>query len=161
MIRLRIYPILLLAFFCAALPSACEIPLTVRMDRKLSDAQMAEQLYELAQKENQALQWDDCLGTAASKRAKQLVDDGYFDSSDPKTGKNPVWNAVRGCVPDERKESKVPAAESLSNGVDTPAHVHGSFMKSPDTRKNILDPRFNHIGVGCYHHICVELFAGF
>ncbi|MGO9019155.1 MAG: hypothetical protein ACLQVJ_12490 [Syntrophobacteraceae bacterium] len=139
MATLRICLISFLACLFAALASCVEIP----SDKKLfyqsrvpqiSDTEMAERLYELARKENQALHWDGCLATAASERAKQLADDGYFDSNDPKTGKNPVWRMVSKCLPDESKASKVPAGENLSKvkKIDTPEKIHKAFMESPN-----------------------------
>ncbi|MFZ0927475.1 MAG: CAP domain-containing protein [Syntrophobacteraceae bacterium] len=126
-----------------------------------SDRERANKLYELARQENRALQWNSCLATKASIRARRMVSERYFDHEDPKTGKNPVWNSVNLCIPANRKGSKVPAGENLAKGVDTAANIHEALMKSPTHRKNILDRRFNNIGVGCYDFICVEIFAGF
>ncbi|MGA2403606.1 MAG: CAP domain-containing protein [Syntrophobacteraceae bacterium] len=126
-----------------------------------SETEMATRLYELAKKENRALRWDSCLAAKARMRAKRMVSQHYFDHEDPKTGKNPVWKTVSQCVPAKRRGSKVPAGENLTKGVDTPENIHRALMKSPTHRKNILDRRFNHLGVGCYDYICVELFAGF
>ncbi len=125
------------------------------------ESERARKLYELARTENRGLQWDSCLATKAFMRAKRMVTERYFGHEDPKTGKNPVWKTVRQCIPDKNKRSKVPAGENLSKGIDTPANIHKAFMASPTHRKNILDRRFNHVGVGCYDYICVELFAGF
>ncbi len=125
------------------------------------ESERARKLYELARTENRGLQWDSCLATKAFMRAKRMVTERYFGHEDPKTGKNPVWKTVRQCIPDKSKRSKVPAGENLSKGIDTPANIHKAFMASPTHRKNILDRRFNHVGVGCYDYICVELFAGF
>ncbi|MGA2935534.1 MAG: CAP domain-containing protein [Syntrophobacteraceae bacterium] len=126
-----------------------------------SESERAKDLYELARKENRALQWDSCLAMKAFMRARRMVNESYFDHEDPKTGKNPVWKTVRLCIPDKRKRSKVPAGENLAKGIDTAANIHKALMASPTHRKNILDRRFNHLGIGCYDYICVELFAGF
>lgn len=126
-----------------------------------SDSERAWKLYDLTRKENSRLQWDNCLATKAFMRAKRMVTERYFGHEDPKTGKNPVWKTVRQCIPDKSKRSKVLAGENLSKGIDTPANIHKALMASPTHRKNILDRRFNHVGVGCYDYICVELFAGF
>jgi uncharacterized protein YkwD len=125
------------------------------------ESERARNLYELARKENRALRWDSCLARKAFMRAKRMVTERYFSHEDPKTGKNPVWMTVKQCVPDKSKGSKVPAGENLAKGIDTPANIHKALMESPTHRKNILDRRFNHLGVGCYDSICVELFAGF
>lgn len=126
-----------------------------------TERERAKKLYELARKENKALDWDSCLATAALVRAKRMVTERYFDHEDPKTGKNPVWKSVSLCIPADKKRSKVAAGESLAKGIDTAANIHKALMESPAHRQNILDRRFNHVGVGCYDRICVELFAGF
>ncbi len=126
-----------------------------------SESERAQKLYELARKENRRLQWDSCLATKASMRARRMVTEHYFGHEDPKTGKNPVWKTVRQCIPDKSKRSKVHAGENLAKGIDTAANIHKALMESPTHRKNILDRRFNYVGVGCYDYICVELFAGF
>ena len=127
----------------------------------VSESEKAWNLYQLARKENPRLQWDGCLSAKAFTRARRMVNERYFAHEDPKTGKNPVWKTVKQCIPDKGKRSKVPAGENLSKGIDTPANIHKALMASPTHRKNILDRRFNHVGVGCYDYICVELFAGF
>jgi uncharacterized protein YkwD len=131
---------------------------TVRQDHV--DTDTAYKLYKLARKENPRLRWDGCLASKAILRARRMEKRGYFDHEDPQTGKNPVWGSVSQCVPAARRRTRVPAGENLSKGIDTPANIHKAFMQSPTHRKNILDPRFNHLGVGCYDRICVELFVG-
>ena len=84
----------------------------------------------------------------------QLVHDGYFDHEDPRTGTNPVWQAIGDCY------SCRWGGENLVKGMEDPENIHEALMESPTHRKNILDPRFNLLGVGCYDYICVELFAG-
>jgi hypothetical protein len=124
-----------------------------------SDRERAKGLYDLARKENRALRWDGCLAMKALIRARRMVNQGYFDHEDPKTGKNPVWKTVFQCYSNSSRRLKK-AGENLAKGIDTPANIHKTFMKSPTHRKNILDRRFNRVGVGCYDYICVELFAG-
>jgi uncharacterized protein YkwD len=124
-----------------------------------SESERAKKLYELAKNENRALRWDSCLAGKAYVRARKMTSEHYFGHEDPKTGKNPVWNTVKQCIPDKSK--RVPAGENLAKGIDTPANIHKALMKSPKHRKNIKDRRFNHLGVGCYDYICVELFAGY
>ncbi|MGO9372448.1 MAG: DUF3426 domain-containing protein [Syntrophobacteraceae bacterium] len=129
-----------------------------------SDSEVARKLYELANKENGTLQWNSCLATAALMRAKQLQTERYFDHEDPKTSQNPVWKSVTLCIPVDKKKSKVPAGENMARGIDlsvTPSDIHKALMESSTHRQNIIDRRFNHVGVACYDRICVELFAGF
>ncbi|MGC9966499.1 MAG: CAP domain-containing protein [Syntrophobacteraceae bacterium] len=124
------------------------------------DTDRAHQLYELLRRENLRLGWDGCLATKAMLRARRMVKRGYFDHEDPQTGTNPVWASVSQCVPANRRRTRVPAGENLAKGKDTPANIHRALMQSPTHRKNIVDPRFNRVGVGCYDYICVELFVG-
>jgi len=126
-----------------------------------TEGDRARELYKLARKENRALQWDSCLANKAFQRAKRLVAQHYFEHEDPKTGVNPVWKTVSSCIPERSRGSSVPAGENMTKGIDTPANIHRALMESPTHRANILDRRFNHMGVGCYDYICVELFAGY
>lgn len=126
-----------------------------------SENERAYKLYELARRENPLLRWDGCLATQAFMRAKRMAADHYFNHKDPKTGKNPVWNLVRLCVPAGHAGFRAHAAENLAKGIDTPENIHRALMESPAHRKNILDRHFNHIGVGCSDDICVELFTGY
>ncbi len=127
----------------------------------VSASERARKLYELARKENRVLRWDSCLARKAVQRAKQLAAAHYFEHEDPKTGKNPVWKTIRTCIPAKSRRSNIRAGENLTKGIDTPANIHRMLMESPTHRANILDRRFNHLGVGCYDAICVELFAGY
>ena len=119
-----------------------------------AEVERAVKLYELARRENRRLTWISCLARAALRRAKQLVTEGYFDHKDPKTGRNPVWPAIERCCACRS------AGENLTEGMDSPENIHEALMESPLHRKNILDPRFNLMGIGCYDYVCVELFAG-
>ncbi len=119
-----------------------------------SEVEKASKLFQLARRENRRLSWDSCLARKAFLRARQLVNDGYFDHEDPRTGRNPVWQAIEDCY------SCRWGGENLVKGMETPENIHGALMESPTHRKNILDPRFNLLGVGCYDYVCVELFAG-
>jgi uncharacterized protein YkwD len=126
-----------------------------------SENERAYKLYELARRENSRLRWDGCLATLAFMRAKRMTADHYFGHEDPKTGKNPVWNMVRLCVPAGHARFRRYAAENLAKGIDAPESIHRALMESPAHRENILDRRFKHIGVGCSGDICVELFTGY
>lgn len=127
-----------------------------------AERQKARDLYILTKNEHRSLYWDACLARKAFLRAKQLVVEGYFDHKDPRTGKNPAWKMVNQCfgycLPGE---NLVWAGENLAKGMDTPENIHRALMSSATHRKNIMDPHFERIGVGCYDYICVELFAGF
>jgi uncharacterized protein YkwD len=121
-----------------------------------SERQKAQDIYQLTKRENRKLHWDPCLARKSFLRAKQLVIQGYFDHKDPRTGRNPAWEMVRHCY-----SCPVAAGENLVKGLNTPENIHNALMASSMHRKNIMDPRFERIGVGCYDYVCVELFAGF
>jgi uncharacterized protein YkwD len=120
------------------------------------ERQRAQDLYRLTRREHPRLHWDACLARKAFLRAKQLVIEGRFEHEDPRTGENPAWEMVGRCY-----GHLVAAGENLAKGVDTPENIHKALMASATHRKNIIDPRFERIGVGCYDSVCVELFAGF
>lgn len=156
--------LLVISFFMAVLTpsltiSAHPLPPTpssrppVRPDA--TEIRRASELYMLAKRENRRLSWDQCLARKAFIRAKQLVTEGYFEHHDPATGKNPAWELVRRCFPCRS------AGENLVKGMDRPEKVHQALMNSPTHRRNILNPRFQRLGVACYDYVCVELFAGF
>jgi len=114
----------------------------------------ALKLYDCARRANSRLRWDECLADRALRRAKDMVKRDYFSHQPPKSDHNPAWDLVASCHKFRY------AGENLAKG-DLPAEaIHETLMKSPGHRKNILDPRFQLLGVGCYSNICVELFAG-
>ncbi|MHC1726163.1 MAG: CAP domain-containing protein [Syntrophobacteraceae bacterium] len=157
--RKTVILLLMLFFWAAVTPVLARAPLppsprnrSVQPDS--AEVDKAEKLYFLLRRENRRLNWDRCLAGKAFLRARQMVKQGYFDHEDPRTGKNPAWLLVQRCF------SCRSAGENLAKGMDTPENIHKALMKSPTHRKNIVDRRFSRVGVGCYDHICVELFAG-
>jgi hypothetical protein len=120
----------------------------------LWDLNKAKELYRCAAKENRRLRWNECLSQKARARAKKMVQKDYFDHLDPQTGENPSWDLVIECFTCRF------AGENLSRGYESAAAIHQAWMESRTHRKNIEDPRFQLIGIGCYDYICVELFAG-
>lgn len=114
----------------------------------------AWKLFLLVKKENRRLQWDECLGEQAYRRARWLVENGYFGHKDPVSGKNPAWDMVWECG----KWSCV--GENLATGYVSAEETHRGLMNSPSHRKNILNRRYTLVGIGCYSRICVQLFAG-
>lgn len=130
----------------------------VRSEPTASERKNALDLFKLASHENPSLQWNDCLAAQAFMRARQIKIRGGFEHENRKTGKNSPWNMIDLCIP-----AGVPwsAGENLAKGFRTPRNIHRAFMKSPAHRENIMNPRFNHLGVGCYKDVCVEFFAGF
>jgi len=136
-------------------------PQAAKAGPNASERKRANGLYQLARRENRSLRWNGCLATQAFMRAKRMSSEGYFEHRDPRTGRNPVWKSVSICVNAESPGARASAAENLAKGAETPEVIHKALMASPTHRKNILDRRFNRMGVGCYDEICVELFAGF
>jgi hypothetical protein len=129
--------------------------MTTRVQPSAREADKAEALFLLAHKENRRLVWDACLSRKAFKRAKAMVEQGYFAHQDPKTGRNPAWAMVTQC---NRYRH---ASENLMQGYDAARICHRALMQSPTHRANVLSPEHQFLGVGCFDHICVELFAGF
>lgn len=119
------------------------------------DREKARKLFDFAFQENRRLKWDECLAQQAAKRAADMARRGRFDHRDPETGRNPAWAMVAQC------HRCTCAGENLARGYQSARSTHNALMESPPHRKNILDPRFQLLGVGCYDEICVELFAGF
>ncbi len=115
----------------------------------------AQRLFQLARTANPKLRWDNCLAEQAQRRARTMVKRQYFDHKDPRTGIKPAWYLVRSC---HRCQY---AGENLTRGDEMPELLHEVLMQSATHRKNILDPKFRLLGVGCYEDVCVELFAGF
>jgi hypothetical protein len=114
----------------------------------------ALQLYNCAWRENSRLRWDECLAERAWRRAEDMVKRNYFSHQPPGSDTNPAWDLVASCYQYRY------AGENLAKGDLSAEAIHGTLMKSPGHRKNILDQRFQLLGVGCYKNICVELFAG-
>jgi uncharacterized protein YkwD len=124
----------------------------------MEEKNKARNLFRLAKGEHRRLKWDPCLAQKALSRARQLAASGVFEHEDPKTGTNPVWKLTARCY---RLRNTVDFGENLSQGNNTAEKIHEALMESPKHRKNILDPRFSRLGVGCWDNICVQLFAGF
>lgn len=115
----------------------------------------ARKLFEYARRENEKLRWDECLAGKAFRRAKQMIEKGYFSHEDPKTGRNSAWDLVASCYRCRY------AAENLTKGYQSAEDTHESLMESETHRRNLLNSRYRLMGVGCYDYICVQLFAGF
>ncbi len=101
-----------------------------------SERQRADRLYRLTSRENPRLSWDGCLATQAFMRAKRMGAAHYFDHEDPKTGKNPVWDVVKLCVPSESSGPRQPKTcqkASIRLKIFT-----GSSWKAPPTGKTSL-----------------------
>lgn len=78
------------------------------------------------------LNWDDDLGEKAQAWAEHLAQQGYLSHSNLSDGAPAGWQRL---------------GENVGYG-PTIASVHQGYMNSSGHRANILDSRFNFIGVG-------------
>ncbi len=127
---------------------------TTRVQPSAFEADRAEALFFHARRENPRLAWDACLSRRAFKRAKEMVEGGYFAHRHPRTGENPAWEMVARCGHYRY------AAENLILGYEAAGISHRALMGSPTHRANIMSSRHHLVGVGCYEQVCVQLFAG-
>lgn len=88
-----------------------------------------------------ALRPDERLEGAAQAKAVDEVTRGYFAHQDP-DGK-PAWPLVASYGYDYED-----AGENLARSFDSLDEMVDAWMESPSHRKNILDPRFEDLGVG-------------
>ena len=51
------------------------------------------------------------------------------------------------CIRDRHKVDYMTAGENIAKGQNTPEYVMKAWMNSPGHRKNILNPRFEEMGV--------------
>ncbi len=121
---------------------------------KAAKESKARELFTWANRENPRLRWNACLAGMAHERARQMVQTGSFGHRDSRTGKNPAWEMIRSCLPSRYM------GENLTRGDESAALLHETLMKSPSHRGNILDRKYDQLGVGCYGEVCVQLFAG-
>ena len=84
-----------------------------------------------------------------------MVAEGYFSHLDPATGESPLRDMVLECFQFRA------AGENLVRGSHSPGALHRIMMASQGHRKNIQNPRYELMGVGCCDVTCVEVFAGF
>ncbi|MCU0574719.1 MAG: CAP domain-containing protein [Syntrophobacteraceae bacterium] len=158
---------LLLVLLGSALASSCAVvdhgrswvppppPPRVHEGIEPTRPERARELFQLVRRENQRLQWDECLARVAHRRAREMALSGRFDHRDPRTGRNPVWDLVWEC---NRYRA---AGENLVRGAATPREMHRALMDSRTHRENLLNPEYQLVGIGCYGTLCVQLFAGY
>jgi uncharacterized protein YkwD len=88
------------------------------------------------------LRVDDRLRTAARRHSKDMAERGYFDHNSP-DGTTP-WDRMRAAGYD------APGGENIAMGYPTAESVVDAWMDSRGHRENILNCRFEAIGVGVY-----------
>ncbi len=106
---------------------------------------------ERKKKRLKPLQMDENLQSAARYHAKDMAEEDYFDhDSYDRKGKR----LVKVCETFDRIEKFAPdfsaSAENISAGDATAEEVMKSWMNSPGHKKNILNPKYTHIGIGYY-----------
>ena len=127
-----------LVFFCVSLS-----PLVSYAQH--SEAPSAEQ--ELLQYANEArkhagappLEWNQWLAQAARKHAQLMVDRGQLSHGFP--GEPPLLQRV--IDSGVRFDS---SAENVAFG-ETPSEIHEGWMNSPGHRANLLNPKYNAVGI--------------
>jgi uncharacterized protein YkwD len=82
------------------------------------------------------------LEKVAVEYACRMVEDGFFDHTDPITGEGPGDRAIAA------EYEYFAVGENLAAGQPTAAEVMKVWMDSPAHRDNILDPRWVEIGIG-------------
>lgn len=87
------------------------------------------------------LKIDEKLSAVAKEKSKDMVENNYFDHNSPVYGSPFEMMELYGI-------SYLAAGENIASGFHTPVAVVAAWMDSPDHRKNILNNRYTHIGVG-------------
>lgn len=103
------------------------------------------------------LAWDASLANVAQVKAKDMVDNNYFDHNSPTYGS--PFNMMKNFGISYRA-----AGENLA-GSSSVERAHTGLMNSEGHRKNILNPNFTHIGIGVeksprYGYVYVQMFIG-
>ncbi|MDC3415471.1 SafA/ExsA family spore coat assembly protein [Aquibacillus salsiterrae] len=88
-----------------------------------------------------ALKQDWQLSRVARYKSQDMRDKGYFSHTSPTYG-SPFTMMTNFGI------NYTSAAENLARGQQTPQEVVSGWMKSEGHRKNILSPKYTHIGVG-------------
>ncbi|MFA5358485.1 MAG: CAP domain-containing protein [Patescibacteria group bacterium] len=81
------------------------------------------------------------LTEAAQEKANDMITKGYFSHTAPNGDKPWVWL-------DDVGYAYYAAGENLAMDFSSAESVHRAFMNSPSHRKNIINPRYEEIGVG-------------
>lgn len=104
---------------------------------------------ERAKRGLRSLASDHQLGKVSRSYSARMVRLGFFDHVCPRG--STVGSRVRGGTSYLRKAQRFALGENLAWGsgeLATPREIVRSWMSSPGHRRNILDRRFHHVGVG-------------
>lgn len=82
------------------------------------------------------------LEQAATQKAAHMIEAGYWDHTDPRSGTTP-WQFIDAT---DYRYSK--AGENLARDFDDSQQVTEAWMASPPHRANILEPAYTHTGIG-------------
>ncbi|MBD2869239.1 CAP domain-containing protein [Paenibacillus arenilitoris] len=99
------------------------------------------------------LSMDGNLSNVALAKAKDMVENNYFDHNSPTYG-SPF---------DMMKQFGITyrsAGENIAKGQSSPEQVMNDWMNSPGHRANILNSSFTKLGVGFYNNAWVQHFTG-
>ncbi|HZG76645.1 MAG TPA: CAP domain-containing protein [Paenibacillus sp.] len=99
------------------------------------------------------LRMNSALSNMAMDKAKDMVDNRYFDHQSPTYGSPFDMMNAYGI-------SYNTAAENIAQGQRSPAEVMNSWMNSQGHRANILNGSFTEIGVAYYNGSWVQVFIG-
>lgn len=88
------------------------------------------------------LRYDSCLERAAQQHAQAMVDRGFFDHDDPRTGTDPRARALAAGVPMSA------FAENIAAGAGGLDAIFALWAESLGHRRNLLDPKMVAVGIG-------------
>ncbi|WP_028594396.1 CAP domain-containing protein [Paenibacillus assamensis] len=117
-----------------------------------------QQVIELVNKERAkaglpVLKYDEKLSQVAHLKAKDMIDNNYFDHNSPTYGS--PFDMMR-----SQGVSYNTAGENIAKGQRSAEEVMKDWMNSPGHRQNILKDGYTKIGVGYYNGAWVQMFIG-
>jgi len=112
------------------------------------------------------LQIDPMLTAVARDHSKEMCDKNYFDHHSPTAGlTSPLDRYVSRLASFERTPPEYALVgeniyyASMLNAVYNVSYAHQALMKSPNHRKNILEPRYEKVGIGTYRNAAGEFWV--
>lgn len=126
----------------------------IEMDQEKIDR--PHQIFNLTNQDREKkLEWNECLATTAKKKAEEMFYQNYFDHKNPTTETVVAWEWIANCYPDGYQY----AGENLGMDFETAFVIHDAWMNSPKHKENIIDEKYEEMGVGCFEQYCVQHFA--
>lgn len=121
-------------------------------------SQYAQEVADLVNQERakaglKPLQLDTALSAMALDKAKDMINNNYFDHNSPTYGSPFDMMNAYGI-----KYSS--AGENIAKGQRTPQEVMNAWMNSPGHKQNIMSSSFTKIGVAYYQGAWVQEFTG-